>query len=147
MRFGASVQMIATSAKLLALLLLALVVFWFGDAGTGAWGAREVPGAVTWGGLGIAMIGVLFAYDGWSTLTGMAGEVRNPGRNLPLALVSGTIAVILVYVLVNAAYLYARPLEEVARSEIVAVDAATAVAGAAGASLIAALCCCRRLGR
>ncbi|MDP8993433.1 MAG: amino acid permease [Pseudomonadota bacterium] len=138
-RFGASVQTIATSAKLLALIVLALAVFWFGDPSAGSFSGAEPSAVATWGSVGLAMIAALFAYDGWQTVTGMAGEVRNPSRNLPVALIGGTALVLFVYLLVNTAYLYALPLEALAASELVAVDAVRQATGAAGGSLIAAL--------
>ncbi len=58
-------------------------------------------------GFGAAMLGALWGYDGWNNLTFVAGEVKNPQRNVPLALIGGTIVIILLYVFVNAAYFYA----------------------------------------
>lgn len=138
-RFGASVQTIATSAKLLALVLLALAIFWLGDSSAGSLTEAGPAQEASWASIGIAMIAALFAYDGWQTVTGMAGEVRNPGRNLAVALIGGTALVLLVYLLVNAAYLYALPLSDLAGSELVAVDAVRQATGIAGGSLIAAL--------
>jgi basic amino acid/polyamine antiporter, APA family len=57
-------------------------------------------------GFGAAMLGALWGYDGWNNLTLVAGEVKNPQRNVPLALVGGTAAIILLYVFVNLAYFY-----------------------------------------
>jgi basic amino acid/polyamine antiporter, APA family len=142
-RYGALVQNASTIAKVLALGGLALVAFAFGEAGGGALagaGAGSGAGpALALGGLGIALISVLWAYDGWADLTYMAGEVRDPGRNLPRALIGGSAVVVTVYMLVNAAYLYLLPLEEMAASRLVAADAAAKIFGAAGASVIAAL--------
>ena len=57
-------------------------------------------------GFGAAMLGALWGYDGWNNLTLIGGEVKNPQRNIPLALIGGTIAIILLYVFVNIAYFY-----------------------------------------
>jgi basic amino acid/polyamine antiporter, APA family len=57
-------------------------------------------------GFGAAMLGALWGYDGWNNLTLVAGEIKNPQRNIPLALVGGTAAIILLYVFVNLAYFY-----------------------------------------
>lgn len=57
-------------------------------------------------GFGAAMLGALWGYDGWNNLTLIAGEVKNPQRNIPLALIGGTITIILLYVFVNIAYFY-----------------------------------------
>ena len=57
-------------------------------------------------GFGAAMLGALWGYDGWNNLTLVAGEIKNPGKNLPLALIGGTILIILLYVFVNIAYFF-----------------------------------------
>lgn len=57
-------------------------------------------------GFGAAMLGALWGYDGWNNLTLVAGEIKNPERNLPLALIGGTILIIILYVFVNIAYFY-----------------------------------------
>jgi len=57
-------------------------------------------------GFGAAMLGALWGYDGWNNLTLVAGEVKNPQRNIPIALIGGTILIILLYVFVNFAYFY-----------------------------------------
>lgn len=138
-RLGAWIQTSSTAAKVMALVLLAAVVFLFGQPGAGAFSASSPVIGGGWGSLGIAFIGVLFAYDGWQTLAGLAGEVRDPGRNLPRALAAGTALVVLMYLLVNTAYLYALPLNEVAASSFVAVDAVSRAVGGAAGALIAAL--------
>jgi basic amino acid/polyamine antiporter, APA family len=139
MRFGASIQSVSTIAKVLTLLALASAVFIFGQQGTEPVASGTDPAAAGWGGLGLALIGVIFAYGGWSEFTGLAGEVRNPGRNIPVALAAGTVTVVIVYLVVNAAYLTALPVQAVASSTFVAADAMTRVVGPAGASIVAAL--------
>ncbi len=58
-------------------------------------------------GFGAAMLGALWGYDGWNNLTFVSGEVKNPQRNIPLALIGGTILIMLLYIFINAAYFYA----------------------------------------
>ncbi|HEX8501158.1 MAG TPA: amino acid permease [Pyrinomonadaceae bacterium] len=65
-------------------------------------------------GFGAAMLGALWGYDGWNNLTFVAGEIRNPQRNVPVALIGGTILIMLLYVFINAAYFYALPPTAVA---------------------------------
>jgi basic amino acid/polyamine antiporter, APA family len=137
-RVGASIQNVSTAAKVLALLAVAATVFIFGR-NDGAFAAPSGQTAGGWSSLGIAFIGVLFAYGGWAEFLGLAGEVREPGRNLPLALGAGTAIVILIYLLVNAAYLFVLPVQAVAASNLVAADAMTQAVGGAGASIVAAL--------
>lgn len=142
--WGAAVQNASTIAKVAALGGLALVAFAFGEGGGalsgGSASVLTTPSATLGlGGLGIALISVLWAYDGWADLTYMAGEVKDPGRTLPRALIGGSAVVVVVYMLVNSAYLYLLPLDEMAASRLVAADAAARIFGLAGASVVAAL--------
>ena len=137
--WGAAVQNASTLAKVVALAGLALVAFVFGS---GEGGALAEPWSFeprSWGGLGVALVAALWAYDGWADLTFVAGEVRDPERVLPRALLWGVGVVILVYLTVNLAYLYVLPLEGMAESRLVAADAATQIFGRAGATVIAGL--------
>ncbi len=80
-----------------------------GHAGTIVSGTpATVPGML------LALVPVMFSYSGWNAATYVAEEVRNPGRNVPLALAIGTAAVIVLYVALNALYLYALPIPELA---------------------------------
>ncbi|HET8826327.1 MAG TPA: amino acid permease, partial [Terriglobales bacterium] len=74
--------------------------------------------------MGVALIAVFFAYDGWVYVTWVSGEIKNPRRNVPLAMVLGVLAVGVVYILMNMAYVYAMPVSEVARNEAIAHTAA-----------------------
>ncbi|MFN0088469.1 MAG: APC family permease [Blastocatellia bacterium] len=93
---------------------------------------------------GLAMLAALWAYDGWNNMPMAAGEVQNPGRNVPLALIGGMITVMVIYCLANLAYFYALPYEEVATSNStrfrdalpVATKAAQTVFGESGGRLI-----------
>jgi APA family basic amino acid/polyamine antiporter len=87
-------------------------------------------------GFGIAMIATLWTYDGWYGLTFSAGEIRDPGRNLPLGIVLGSLAVLTLYVLVNAVYFAALPLDVIQGSPRIAETAAAALFGPQGATLI-----------
>src|SRR5436190_11827970 len=96
--------------------------------GTGA------PVAV--GSMGLALVSILWAYDGWADLSFASGEVKEPQRNLPRAIILGTIAIIVIYLMTNAAYLYVNPIETVARSRLVAADTMLAIFGRAGVVLV-----------
>lgn len=128
-----------TLAKIVALAAVALIAFAFGDPSMGALTETFTFAPNSWGGFGIALIAVLWAYDGWADLTFVAGEVKDPARTMPRALVMGTLIIIVLYMLVNLAYLYVLPIEEMAGSEVVAADAARKIFGAVGASAIAGL--------
>lgn len=111
---------------------------------TGAGGTCEGVSAGARGGLlgfGAAMLGALWAYDGWSNLTILSGEVKNPQRNLPLALIGGMVAVAVLYVFVNTAYFHVMtPLEvaSVSLTSSVATDVAKHFLGALAVKVMAA---------
>jgi amino acid transporter len=90
------------------------------------------------GAFGLALVSVLWAFDGWADLSFVAGEVEDPRRTLPRALVLGTLAVIAVYLLANLAYLAVLPVEEIRRSKLVAADVAERLVGAPGVAFVAA---------
>jgi amino acid transporter len=138
-RLGALIQNASTLAKVLALLATTGLLFLLAPAGGGALAEPLSLTPRSWGGVGVALIAALFAYDGWIAATMVAGEVRDPQRALPRALVGGTVVIVLTYLAVNAAYLWALPLAQVEASTAVAADAVTRVVGAGGAAAVAAL--------
>jgi APA family basic amino acid/polyamine antiporter len=89
-------------------------------------------------GFGVAMIAALWTYDGWYGLTFSAGEMRDPGRNLPLGIILGTASVATLYVLVNLVYVRTLTIDEIAASPRVAEAAALALIGPMGARLFSA---------
>src|SRR6185369_6878131 len=85
--------------------------------------------------MGTALIAIMWTYDGWADLSFVGGEVKDPARTLPLALILGTAAIVLVYLLLNVAYIYLVPLPEMAGAKLIAATAAdriTLFAGAGG---------------
>lgn len=139
LRLGALIQNASTVAKVGALLILSGVIFAFGDGSAGALGDPLDMRVTDVGGFGVGLIAALFAFDGWQAATFMGGEIRDPGRALPRALVGATLVIIVVYLVANAAYMYALPLAEAAASTRIAVDAMTRAVGTGGAAAIAAL--------
>ncbi|WP_263357447.1 APC family permease [Acidicapsa ligni] len=131
-------QVVFTVLK--GVLILVIAGFCFGSS-VGAWGnfATSLPHAT--GGLDgfmIALIATLWAYDGWNDLAMVAGEVKRPGRNLPIALVGGLFVVGALFMATNAAIQYILPAAQIAASPRPAVAALSVVAGPAGAALVAA---------
>ena len=137
--WGAVVQNASTAAKVAALVGLALVAFMLGNPGEGAFAQPVELARTTWGGFGIALVAVMWAYDGWADLTFLGGEVRDPARVLPRALLGGTATVVLVYLIVNVAYLYVLDIPAMSGRPLVAADAARAVFGNPGAAIVAAM--------
>jgi len=137
---AAGVQNIATSAKALALIGLAAVIFGFGKGSEGTLGAPIHFSVSSWGAFGVALIGVMFTYEGAAAFCALSGEVRDPARNLPRVLLFGVSLVTALYLLVNAAYLYVLPLDAMRNpTSLVAADAMARVAGHSAASVISAL--------
>lgn len=83
-----------------------------------------------------ALVAALWAYDGWNNVAMVAGEIRNPKKNLPRALILGTIAVILVYLLANLAYFYVLSSGQVGATDRVAAEMMRKVMGASGAGIV-----------
>lgn len=137
--WGAVVQNLSTIAKVAALVGLAALAFILGDASLGAFGQPAEFEPRSWGGFGVALIAVLWAYDGWADLTFMGGEVRDPGRTLPRALLGGTLAIIAIYLVVNAAYLFVLTVDDMSGRPLVAADAARRIFGDGGAAVVAAM--------
>lgn len=136
-QFGAAIAGLSTIAKFGALAFLVLVSFALGG-GAGATTAHfTAAGAPVNAGLfGLALISVLWAYDGFADLSFAAGEVANPQRNLPRAIIIGTLAILAIYLSANAAYLYVSPIEKVAESRLIAADTMQAIFGQVGVAFI-----------
>jgi APA family basic amino acid/polyamine antiporter len=136
-RSGNLVNIVLTIAKiagLAALPILALVA----SQASPAWVPVVPPDlARPLAGFGIAMIAVLWTNDAWYCVTWIAGEMKNPQRDLPRALLIGISLLTLIYVIVNLAYLYALPLSELTGVTRVAERAATTLVGVNGARFVA----------
>ncbi len=131
-------QFLFTLLKIAIILGIVAVGFSY-SGGTWANFATEFTGAK--GGVAgffAALVAALWAYDGWNDLNMVAGEIRNPQRNIPLSLIWGVATVGALYILVNAAVQYVLPAAAVAASERPASDAVALVLGRAGASLVSA---------
>ncbi len=135
---GAFVVGIATWAKFGALMLLAGAAWAIGSR-HGASLANLTTGTgepLAVGSMGLALVSILWAYDGWADLSFASGEVKNPQVNLPRAIILGTLAIIAIYLTTNAAYLYVNPIRAVAQSQLVAADTMFALFGRAGVVLV-----------
>lgn len=119
--WGGGLQLIVTTVKVLTLIGIAVLpfiaFFCAADAAAMPSTARLEPvwptdiSAINWGKFGAAMVGVWWAYHGWMNIAPMAEEVRNPGRNIPLALIGGVLTVMALYVAANFAYYLIVPRE------------------------------------
>jgi APA family basic amino acid/polyamine antiporter len=137
-RKSGNVQLALTWLKILIIVVIA--GFCFGATGShGSWHnfATEFAGARGgFSGFMIALIAALWAYDGWSDVTQMAGEIQNPRRSMPLALIGGVAIVGSLYMLTNAAIQYVMPAAAIAAADRPAADALQLIAGNWGAGLV-----------
>jgi APA family basic amino acid/polyamine antiporter len=138
---GSSFQVISTVVKIAVIAALVFGIFIFGHGSFQNFIHADNPkqdGAL-FSGIIAAMTGAFFAYDGWVNITFIAGEIKQPQKNIPKSLWMGVVACIIIYVLVNQAYLYVLPVEKVATSSLVASDAMGVVFGNIGEALVAAM--------
>lgn len=148
-RVSGGVASALTGMKIFILLGVGVGAFLYADGNWGNLAMTNVGGAcegvaITTGGvagLAAAMIGALWAYDGWNNITFLAGEVKNPARNLPLALIGGGFLVMGLYLFVNVNYYHVLTPTEVADvsgSSSVAAEVVRRLLGASAATLMAA---------
>jgi basic amino acid/polyamine antiporter, APA family len=130
-RTSGRVQVATSAAKTLAFGILVVACFMAGSAAESA-AARVAPTI----GIIIALQSVIYTYDGWTAVLYMAGEIKNPGREIPRSMLLGLGSVIVVYLLVNAAFLAVLGLNGMAASKLVADDAAQIVFGPGGTGAI-----------
>jgi basic amino acid/polyamine antiporter, APA family len=136
---AAAVLSAATALKYAMLLALGLLAF-TSSGGSAAHFAPAWPQGVSLSLLASALIPVLWTYDGWADPASMAGEISNPQRNLPIALVTGAACVMVVYLLVNVGFLYALAPAQMAGEKLIAATVAARIPllGGRGAAVIAA---------
>jgi APA family basic amino acid/polyamine antiporter len=132
LRWGALLQNLSTWTKFTA--MAAFVVLGFA-IGKGDWSNFHATGPLSMGlgptalisALGVGLIAVFWAYDGWVYITWVAGEVKDPKRNVPRAMVLGVLAVGAIYIAMNVTYIYALPMKQIAAHETIAHAAAAAL--------------------
>ncbi|MEG0372195.1 MAG: amino acid permease [Clostridium sp.] len=132
-KLSGKIQGISTVAKLIPIAIL--IFFGLTNSGVADF-AQDVWDFSAMTGFGGAILGTLWAYDGWSNATNMAGEIRNPSKNLPRAIVLGLSLVVIVYVLINIVVISVMPFNEVIASKTIASDVAVKLFGSGGAVFI-----------
>jgi amino acid transporter len=136
-RWGTTVTNLTTIAKFGGLVFIVLLALIIGLPQTGGHFTPAMPvQPIAASAYGLALVSVLWAYDGWGDLSYVAGEVANPEKNLPRALVGGTLAVITIYLLANVAYLSVLSIDEMRTSKLVAADVAERLMGRPGVVLV-----------
>jgi len=136
LRAGTAVQNLLTALKVAAIVALAAAAFAV-PARVATSLAGPLPATGLLAAFGLGMVAVLWSFDGWYGITLSAGETRDPGRNLPVGLISGTAAVGILYLLANLVYFRALSLEEMAATSRIGESAASALFGAGGGKALA----------
>ena len=140
---GGRFQRLITIVKIGGVLLLLVAAF---ASGGGSWEHLSAARVEVEPRLGVAAVGlifVLYSFAGWNAAAYIAGEIRHPERNLPRALIAGTVFVALFYLAINLFYFYALPASVLAAEPVlpIAEKAAAALLGPRASSIVAALLC------
>lgn len=145
---GGRLQFFSTALNIFILLFLSILLF---SAAKGNITNLTLPGLNVAMDRGLvawipALTGAFFALDGWINIISMAGEVRSPSRNIPRALLFGVGICLFLYLLLNQAYLFVMPVNQIATTKVVAADALSLAWGPMAGGLIAFLIVCCTLG-
>src|SRR5450432_2388 len=141
------VQIISTIIKIAVIAALVAGICFSGNGHAGNFIMPSIHPKHGWwliGGIVGAMTSAFSAYDGWISITFLGGEIKNPQRIIPRSLFTGVFICILIYVLLNLAFLYALPIDKIAQSPLVAADAVDRVLGKTSGAIISAMiviCC------
>ncbi len=142
-KFGAKLQSLSTSAKVLAILGIVLSAFFLfhGESHLFEQSSQPIAGFALIAAITASMSSAFWAYDGWGNVAYIAGEVRHPEKTVPRAIVLGTLGFIFLYILINLAYLHVLPLSQIAAApnDRVAAAVMSVAVGPQGAILVALL--------
>jgi APA family basic amino acid/polyamine antiporter len=135
-RFGGRVQVIVTFAKvaLIGAVIVIGLLYTGGSVSHLRTSVPASPGGIA--GFFAALVGILWAYDGWNNVSMVSAEVKEPQKNLPRALIYGTGGVMVIYLLANAAYFYVLDAGEIARADLVPAEMMRKIFGAGGAAAV-----------
>lgn len=147
--FGGKLNSIMTGLKLFMILGITVGIFLFAKDVSWTHFSESNPGAegfIGWSAFGSAVLAALWAYDGWNNLSMVAGEIKNPQKNIPLSFGVGLLVILAIYALSNVAYFYALPFSEVVTSNSsnfpdalpVATKAALSFLGTSGVTILSA---------
>jgi APA family basic amino acid/polyamine antiporter len=145
--FGGKVQSFMTILKIVIILGIAFGIFFLAEGSSATHltqTSSDHAGLMGWSAFGSAILAALWAFDGWCNLPMVAGEIKNPQRNVPLSLILGMFTILVIYALINVAYFYALPLSEILNSNSdknpdalpVATKAALTFLGSSGVTIL-----------
>jgi len=136
--FGKSVQNVLTVIKITTIIVI--IIFGLAVGSGNPVDLNLAPAGMDFTqvliGFGIALIAISWAFDGWNNINYVAGEIKNPKRNLPLALLMGAVGISILYLLMNVVYILALPVEEMSGIVRIAETSATALFGTTAAKFI-----------
>ncbi len=114
LKSGSRVQNLLTMLKVSIIVILIIAGFGFGEGSLGHFGIEpgEMAGNGKWKTIGLSLMWIMFAYSGWNAATYVGSEVVNPIKNIPRSLITGTLVVIILYLLLNTLFVYAVPVHE-----------------------------------
>lgn len=134
-KVGGELQIVVTIVKVCLIVgIIVIGVTW--PSGTWSHFGSQIPAPGGIMGFFAALVAALWAYDGWNNVSMVASEIRHPQRNLPLALILGTLAVITIYLVTNVAYFYVLSPADVGGSDRVAAEMMRHILGGAGAGAV-----------
>lgn len=137
-----ALQVVSTLVKIVVIAVVVVGIFAAGNGSVRHFvepSAHPREGWALISGVVAALTGAFMAYDGWINISFVGGEIASPQKNIPRSLITGVLACIIIYLLVNQAYLYVLPVDAMAGSSLVASDAISAALGKATGALVAAL--------
>lgn len=137
-KLGSKTQIIVTVAKMFPIIFIIIFGILKGDVSPTLTVVPQVASKVSFSGFGAAILGVLWAYEGWQGVGNMAGEMKNPAKSLPRSIFWGMVIIITSYVLINLAMIYVLPVDQIISSKMPATDVAIKLFGNFGADLISA---------
>ena len=132
-------QLFLTAVKILAIGGVIAAAFASGGGSLANLSSALAPEATENGSFWVGMVIIMFSYSGWNASSYIAGEIKDPGRNLPLSLIAGTLIVTLLYFIINVVYLYALPMDKVQGTYAIAQTALGVLLGETGGSIASAV--------
>jgi basic amino acid/polyamine antiporter, APA family len=142
-RMGGDIQVMFTALKVMAIVVIITGIFTSRHGNVSNFITNssiiQPTGWALIGGFVAALSGAFWGYDGWNNITFVAGEIKNPQKNIPRSLLVGIVICIATYAVITLAYLYVIPIDVIANAPLVAAEAAEVVLGSLGAGLIAAM--------
>ncbi|MHA8138113.1 APC family permease [Lactobacillaceae bacterium Scapto_B20] len=136
-RVAGTVQSVSLIVKLIPILIIAIIgLFIPGEVHVQLWPFTPINHANIWSAFGQGLLATMFAYDGWIGISNIAGELKNPRKDLPKAIIIGLSLITIIYTLINFVFLKNMPISAIAGNQNTAAQVATHIFGAYGGKLV-----------